>query len=129
MQLTFLFALLPLLAGVAQADASQPGLAIRVVKDNSKRATDDGLVRRAGEPVVNSYIQCEQVCVSLPFGHSAVIIPILTAFASFAIIASILRSFRHPCDRYRCAYVGSARPKLGYRSTHHGFSHQGRDND
>ncbi|KAI5454662.1 hypothetical protein NCC49_003553 [Naganishia albida] len=62
MQLSFLFALLPLLAGVVQADAAQPGLDIRVVKDNSKRATDDGLVRRAGESVVNSYTQCEQVC-------------------------------------------------------------------
>ncbi|KAJ9115670.1 hypothetical protein QFC20_000997 [Naganishia adeliensis] len=62
MQLTFLFALLPLLAGAAQAHASQPGLDIRVVKDNSKRATDDGLVRRAGESVVNSYTQCERVC-------------------------------------------------------------------
>jgi hypothetical protein len=64
MQLTFLFALLPLLAGVAQADTSDLGLDIRVVKDNSKRGSDDGVVRRAGESVVNSYTQCEQVCVS-----------------------------------------------------------------
>lgn len=65
MQLTFLFALLPLLAGIAQADNSELGLDIRVVKENSKRGSDDGVVRRAGESVVNSYTQCEQVCVSL----------------------------------------------------------------
>ncbi|KAJ9108779.1 hypothetical protein QFC21_000099 [Naganishia friedmannii] len=61
MQFTFLFALLPLLASVAQA-GNQPGLDIRVVKDNSKRGNDDALARRAGESVVNSYVQCEQVC-------------------------------------------------------------------
>ncbi|KAJ9102943.1 hypothetical protein QFC19_004499 [Naganishia cerealis] len=61
MQITLLFALLPLLAGIAQAQ-SQPGLDIRVVKDNSKRGSDDILARRAGENVVKSYAQCEQVC-------------------------------------------------------------------
>jgi uncharacterized membrane protein len=127
MQLTFLFAILPLLAGVAQAEASQPGLDIRVVKDSSKRATDDALVRRAGESVVNSYTQCEQVCVSLLFGYSAVVYPTLTVFTSFAITASILWPLRNPCNRYRRAYVGTARPKLGYRSAHDGHNHQGRN--
>lgn len=127
MQLTFLFALLPLLAGVAQAESSQPGLDIRVVKDNSKRAPEDDLVRRAGESVVNSYTQCEQVCVSLPFGRSALVNPILIVFTSFAIKAGILWPVRNPCDRYRCAHVGSARPKLGYRSAHDSLNHQGRN--
>ncbi|KAJ9125154.1 hypothetical protein QFC22_000108 [Naganishia vaughanmartiniae] len=62
MQLTFLFALLPLLASAAQAGPQLAGLDIRVVKDNSKRGNDDALARRAGESVVNSYVQCEQVC-------------------------------------------------------------------
>ncbi|GHJ85726.1 hypothetical protein NliqN6_2128 [Naganishia liquefaciens] len=85
MQLTFLFALLPLLGGVAQASNPDRGLDIRVVEGRSTRGSDDGLTRRAGETVVNSYVQCEQVCRAY-FGPSgtpltAAAAPTLVQFA------------------------------------------------
>jgi hypothetical protein len=65
MRFTFLFALLPLLASVAVTGSSNRGLEIRVVKEKSKRGSNDGVVRRAEKSVVTTYVQCEQVCVSL----------------------------------------------------------------
>lgn len=116
MQLTFLFALLPLLAGVAQA-GSQPGLDIRVVKDNSKRGNDDALARRAGESVVNSYVQCEQVCVS-PY-HSTEALRLLTiclrlleTFVCASQTASLFRSFGYPRHWNSCPNFGPVGTKL-----------------